>query len=104
MANLKIYYKNKEYNFDANIRGTYRSKYGLVDTNNNLSIDNFDEFVQGYSLWNLAINKNIYKNFQLGAGIENLFDFTDVRENEPDIIFINTIPGRIFYVKLNINI
>ena len=104
MANLKIYYKNKEYKFDTNLRATYRSKYGLADTNNNGSIDNFDEFVEGYSIWNLAFNKDIYENYQIGIGVENIFDFTDVRSSEQDQIFINNIPGRILYAKLNINI
>ena len=104
MANFKIFYKNLKYKFNTNIRGVYRSKYGLIDTNNTQSIDNFDEFVAGYSIWDFAINKDINRNIQLGAGIENLFDFTDFRESNSDAVFINNISGRILYAKININI
>ncbi len=104
MANIKFFYKNKDLKFDANIRGNYRSKYGLADTNNSLGyIDNFDEFVNGYSIWNIALNKDIYQKYQIGVGIDNVLDFTDVRSDKTDIIYINNIPGRILYAKFNIN-
>ncbi|MFD0963955.1 TonB-dependent receptor plug domain-containing protein [Pseudofulvibacter geojedonensis] len=103
MANIKVFYKNSAYNFDANIRGTYRSEYGLFDTNQNQYLDKFDEFVEGYSIWDLAINKTFYKKYQLGFGVDNVFEFTDPRQSDTDVISINNIPGRIFYGKLNVN-
>jgi len=103
MANFKIFYKNLAYNFDANIRGTYRSQYGLFDTNQNQYLDKFDEFVEGYSILDLAINKTFYKKHQVGFGVDNVFDFTDPRQSGDDVISINNVPGRIFYGKININ-
>jgi len=104
MANFKVFYKNLKWKANANIRGTYRSKYGLVDTNNSDGyIDNFDEFVEGYSIWNIAINKDFFKNYQIGFGIENIFDFKDAPSSPTDLIAINNIPGRTIYAKININ-
>lgn len=104
MGNIKVFYKNFKWKANANIRGIYRSKYGLVDTNNSDGyIDNFDEFVQGYSIWNIAFNKDLFENYQLGLGAENVFDFKDPPLSPNDFIAINNIAGRIIYAKLNIN-
>ncbi|MBJ2176117.1 TonB-dependent receptor [Aureibaculum sp. A20] len=97
MANLKVFYNIPEWNMDTNIRGTYRSKYGLNDKNGNSYLDSYDDFVDGYAIVNVAVNKTIYKNYRLGLGIDNIFDFTDPQN-------IGNIPGRILYAKLNIQL
>jgi len=95
MANVKVFYEVTKWNLDANIRGTYRSKYGLYDTNGNTYLDTYDAFVESYTVWDIAINKTLYKNYQLGFGIDNVFGFTDTQN-------ISNIPGQIIYGKLNI--
>ncbi len=95
MANVKVFYEFPEWNLDANIRGTYRSKYGLFDTNGNTYLDKYDDFVDGYTIWDVAINKTIYDNYRFGLGIDNLLGFTDTQN-------ISNISGRIIYGKLNI--
>lgn len=95
MANVKVFYEFPKWDLNTNIRGTYRSKYGLFDTNGNNYLDIYDDFVEGYSVWDMAINKTIYKNYQIGFGIDNLLGFTDTQN-------ISNIPGRIIYGKLNI--
>ena len=102
MANIKIFYTHQKLKFNTNLRGTYRSKYGLFDTNNNQYLDTYDDFVEAYTIWNWAVNKTINKNFELGFGIDNIFDFTDVPTSENDFVFIGNIPGRIIYTNLNI--
>ncbi len=96
MANFKVFYTFNKWNANANIRGTYRSKFGLIDTNGNTYLDAYDTFVAGYSIWDLAFNKTFYDNYQIGLGIDNIFDFTDPQN-------INNVAGRIIYGKLNIN-
>lgn len=104
MANIKFFYKNFKWKFNANLRGTYRSKYGLVDTNSSQGyIDTYDEFVDPYSIWDVALNKTLFKNAELGVGIDNMFDFQDPPTSETDFISISNISGRIIYGKLNIN-
>jgi len=102
MANLKLFYTMKKWALKTNIRAKYRSKYGLFDTNSNNYLDTYDDFVNSYTLWDWAISKAIKKNFEIGLGIDNLFNFTDAPDSANDTLFIGNIPGRIIYTKLNI--
>ena len=96
MANLKIFYSVPKWNLDANVRGTYRSKYGLTDTNNSQGfLDKYDEFIDGYTIVDFAVNKSFNNNYTIGLGIDNLLDFTDTQN-------ISNIAGRILYGKLSI--
>ena len=95
MANLKLFYEYSPWQLNTNLRGTYRSKYGLYDTNGNTYLDKYDEFVHGYTIWDFAINKTFLQNYELGFGIDNIFDFTDSGN-------ISNISGRIIYGKVNI--
>lgn len=95
MANVKVFYAFPQWDLDANIRGTYRSKYGLFDTNGNAYLDKYDDFVEGYTIWDVAINKTIFENYEFGFGIDNVLGFTDTQN-------ISNISGRIIYGTLNI--
>ena len=94
MGFLKVNFNNLESKLNANIRLTYRSKYGLYDSNNNSYLDSYDEFVNGYLITDLAVNKKINEYSKISIGINNLFDFKDI-EN------ITNISGRIYYSKIN---
>ena len=95
MANFKVFYTYTPWKFDANIRGTYRSKYGLYDTNGNTYLDAYDEFIKGYTIWDVALNKTLFKNYHIGFGLDNILGFTNTQN-------ISNISGRIIYGKLNI--
>lgn len=95
MSNLKMFYSFEPLKMDTSLRGTYRSKYGLIDTNGNTFLDTYDNFVDGFVVIDFAINKTFLDNYQLGFGIDNLFDFKDSQN-------ISNIAGRIIYGKLNI--
>ncbi len=97
MANFKVFYNFTALKLNANIRGTYRSKYGLYDTNSNTYLDKYDAFIKGYSIWDIALNKILGKHAILGLGLDNLFNFTD-KQN------ISNIPGRIAYFKINLKL
>jgi outer membrane receptor for ferrienterochelin and colicins len=97
MLNFKCFYKITSWKADFNIRGTYRSKYGLFDTNGNSYLDNYDEFVNAYSIWDVAFNKEVFKKYTIGVGIDNVFGFTDTQN-------ISNIPGRLIYGKMYIQI
>ncbi|MFV0565925.1 MAG: TonB-dependent receptor plug domain-containing protein [Flavobacteriaceae bacterium] len=96
MANFKVFYVFHQLKMNANIRGTYRSKYGVYDSNGNNYLDKYDTFAKAYSLWDIAVNKTLGKHFVLGVGIENLFDFTDPQN-------VSNISRRITYFKINVN-
>ncbi len=95
MANLKVFYTIPKWDVNTNLRSTYRSRYGLLDSNGNTYLDSYDDFVNGYAIIDFAINKTFYKNYEFGFGIDNLFGFTDAQN-------ISNIAGRIIYGKLNI--
>ena len=95
MANLKVFYLIPKWNLDTNIRTTYRSRYGLFDSNSNGYLDHYDDFVDAYTIIDFAVNKKFYRDYQVGFGIDNLFNFTDTQN-------ISNIAGRLIYGKLNI--
>ena len=95
MANLKINYTNPISNIDSSLRIKYRSKYGLLDSNGNGYLDSYDSFVNSYVVVDLGVNKKMNNNYYIGAGIDNLLNFTDTQN-------ITNISGRIIYAKLNI--
>ena len=93
-ANFKVFYTLPQYKANMNIRLTYRSKYGLTDTNGNNYLDRYDRFVKGYSLVDFAFNKKLGSHLELGLGVDNLFDFKDAQN-------ISNQPGRLLFGKLN---
>jgi len=95
MANLKLFYQYTPWKIDGNIRTTYRSSYGQFDGNGNGYLDQYDPMVDGYVITDIAINKSIYKHYRLSLGIDNVFNFKDRQH-------ITSIPGSLFYTKLNI--
>jgi outer membrane receptor for ferrienterochelin and colicins len=94
-ANFKVFYTIPEWDFDTNFRATYRSKFGIGDTNNNSYLDVYDDFVNGQTILDIAINKTFFDNYRLGIGIDNFLDLTD--QQTPNL------PGRLLYASLNIN-
>ncbi|WP_026775737.1 TonB-dependent siderophore receptor [Polaribacter sp. Hel_I_88] len=96
MANFKIFYTIPKWNLDINLRSTYRSKFGLFDTNGNTYLDKYDDFVNGYTIWDFAVNKTIYKSYKVGIGMDNILGFNDPQN-------ISNIAGRIIYGTININ-
>ena len=94
MANIKIFASIPRVNCDVNLRGTFRSKYGLFDSNNNNYLDDFDVFVDGYSIWDIALSKEVLGKFRVALGMDNVFNFTDADN-------ISNIPGRSIYSKIS---
>ncbi|MCT4698179.1 TonB-dependent receptor plug domain-containing protein [Tenacibaculum haliotis] len=75
MANFKVFYENYQYDFSANVRAVYRSKYALFDTNNSQGIiDEYDDFVAGNMQVNIAIQKTFFDLMNLQLGVDNIFD------------------------------
>lgn len=95
MGNFKVFYEIPKWNSNINLRTTYRSRYGLFDTNTNGYLDTFDDFARGYAIVDIAFNKTLWNDYEIGFGSDNLLDFTDPQN-------ANNIPGRIIYGKLNI--
>jgi outer membrane receptor for ferrienterochelin and colicins len=97
MGNFKVFYNIPKWKLDINLRATYRSRFGLFDSNGNSYLDTFDVFADGYSIIDIAFNKQIFKNYELGFGADNVFNFTDPQN-------VNNIAGILLYGKLNIQL
>lgn len=93
MINGKIFYTHPRWKLNTNIRATYRSKYGLFDSNNNTYLDDYDVFVEDYVILDWAINKTIYESYTMSFGVDNIFDYTDAAN-------ISNLPGRMVYGKV----
>lgn len=95
-ANFKYFLKIPTWNITHNFRATYRSKYGLFDTNSNQILDNYDEFAKEYVIFDTSITKTFYKKLEIQAGIDNVLNFTDPQNA------IN-FAGRLLYCKVQCN-
>jgi outer membrane receptor for ferrienterochelin and colicins len=92
-ANIKINYLIPSIKTSVNARVFYRSKYGIFDSNNNNILDKHDDFVKGYFLTNITLNKDF--NYQISAqiGIINFLDYKD-ESNIPNLA------GRQFFTRI----
>ena len=108
MANVKLFYSDKEKGWDASMRIIYRGKYGIgdllgniqgqtipsSDLNGNGILDTHDQFVSGYALVNLSLAKTIRQSLRFQVGVDNLFDYKDP-------VYIPNIAGRLMYISVN---
>lgn len=95
-ANLQFFYTEKEKGWAANIRATYRGRYGYSDINGNNILDDDREYVKGYVLLNAAVSKSFKKGFEIQVGAENLLNHTD-KDRLPNL------PGVTYLVNCNFN-
>ena len=80
------------------ILAKYRGRFGYFGLNgfndgNNI-LDDDREFIKGFTLLNISVNKNLGKYFDLQGGIENLFNYTNK-------VYMPNIFGRIYFINLN---
>lgn len=92
-ANIKINYLIPSIKTSVNARIFYRSKYGIFDANNNNILDKYDDFVKGYFLTNLTLNKDFKYKISAQLGVINLFNYKD--ENN-----IPNLAGRQFFTRI----
>lgn len=95
-ANIKYYLKIPSWGLSHNLRATYRSKYGLFDTNDNAILDNYDEFAKEYIIFDTSFTKKIGSKFEIQTGVDNILDFTDTQN-------ASNFPGRLWYCKAQYN-
>ncbi|AZJ36329.1 TonB-dependent siderophore receptor [Tenacibaculum singaporense] len=105
MGNLKLFYENFQYDFSANIRAVYRSKYALFDTNDSQGIiDEFDDFVSDNIQINMAVDKTLFKLMNVQIGVDNLFDERGL-ENKDSFTNNDSVLrlGRTYYGRIQFN-
>jgi outer membrane receptor for ferrienterochelin and colicins len=92
-GNVKLYYEGSN-GWGVNIRGSLRGRYGLFDSNGNEFVDD-DEYEPGYTVWNMAISKELFGSMTLQVGADNLFNYTNI--NQP------YLAGRLWYGQVSFN-
>ena len=95
-ANFKYFVKIPAWNLNHNFRATYRSKYGLFDTNSNAILDNYDDFANEYVIFDTSFTKKIKEKFEIQIGIDNILNFTDPQN-------ATNFAGRLTYCKVQYN-
>jgi outer membrane receptor for ferrienterochelin and colicins len=68
-----------------------------MDKNGNNIIDNQNEMTAGYWMLNIAASKSIGHSLRVQVGAENLLDYTNA-------IQLPNIPGRTYFININLNI
>jgi outer membrane receptor for ferrienterochelin and colicins len=96
-GNFKILYDNEQNGWNSYIRVIYRGKFGYGDINGDNIADDEREMVKGFILVNAAVAKIINNHFQLQAGVENLFNYTNAQK-------MPNMPGRVYFVNINYSI
>ncbi len=91
LLNVKVLYENEAVGVSGFVRGVIRSRYGFADLNGNLILDNDAEYAPGYAIWDITLNQKLWAGFALQAGIDNVFNQTDIR-------YTPFLPGRIVFV------
>ena len=93
-ANFKILYDNEKNGWTTYLRLVYQGKFGYGDLNGDNIADDPLEMVKGHVMVNAAVAKSINHHFQIQAGAENIFDYTNAQK-------LPNIPGRLFFVNMN---
>ena len=95
MANVKLFYEHQPLSISASLRANYRGRYGLGDRNypNNF-IDPYDLYVEGYTLLNATVEKQLFqKKLSVQLICDNLTNYSNH--------LIPNLPGRQFLVSLS---
>ena len=92
-ANAKLFFDLPWWNIDGSFRTTYRSSFGLFDTNGNSYLDRYDDLVAPFAIFDFSLNKPLGKKFRIGAGVDNIFNYTDPGQ-------MSNLPGRLIYASL----
>jgi outer membrane receptor for ferrienterochelin and colicins len=96
--NAKVFYENSAKGISATLRGFYRGRYGLGDSNGNLILDEDSEYISGYFTCNISASKEFFKQkLRLQAGIDNVFDQKDTQN-------IPNLAGRLLWIGANFKV
>jgi outer membrane receptor for ferrienterochelin and colicins len=94
MANLRLFYDNIESGWSSSLRFIYRSRFGVIDRDGNGFANMEEEFAEPMLQVNTTVGKRISKQWNVQAGINNVFNQTNAR-------FIPNLPGRNYFIAIH---
>ncbi len=101
MANAQVFYSYRPWGLGLSVRGTYRSRYGFMDTDGNGFIDPYDVFVKGYFLLYASLQKKLLSDrLTLELTVDNITNYTDyLMPAQPGRMFFGGLSWRFFKQK-----
>jgi outer membrane receptor for ferrienterochelin and colicins len=96
LLNARLFYTHTKTGWGASLRGTYRSRWGVLDRDANGFANFSNEFAGGMLQVNATVSKTI-KSFTVQAGVNNLLNGVNAR-------YAPNIPGRGVFCSVNYQI
>ncbi|WP_175635841.1 TonB-dependent receptor [Pedobacter ghigonis] len=98
MLNVKAFYNYRPWDASINLRVNYRGKYPFGDRNGNQFIDRYDTFVNGFFLFNAAVEKKLMKqHFSIRLTADNILNYTDrLMPGQPGRVFLLGLTYRLY--------
>lgn len=94
LANLRFFYDDIKTGWASSLRFIYRSRFGVVDKDGNGFANMNEEFAAAMLQVNATVSKQISKEFNIQAGINNLLNQTDAK-------YIPNLPGINFFAAIH---
>jgi len=94
MANLRLFYDDAASGWSSSLRFIYRSRFGVLDKDGNGFANMDEEFAPAMLQVNATLSKQINKQFNVQAGINNVLNQTNAR-------FMPNLPGRNFFIAIH---
>lgn len=94
MSNLRLFYNNEQTGWASSLRFIYRSRFGVLDKDGNGFANMNEEFAAAMLQVNATVSKQINKQFNIQAGINNIFNQTNAR-------FMPNLPGINFFMAIH---
>ena len=97
-ANIKLFVPENITGWAGSFRAIYRSAWGVLDRDGNGIANNnrADEYAKGYINLHTTIQKKVSNIMQLQVGCDNILNYKDP-------INLPNIPGRTYYISIQIN-
>ncbi len=94
LANLRLFYDDVKTGWASSLRFIYRSRFGVTDKDGNGFANMDEEFAKAMLQVNATVSKQINKQFNVQAGINNLFNQTNAK-------YIPNLPGIHFFAAIH---
>lgn len=100
-GNVSVRYQNNALKGGAYLSAKYRGRFGYNGangfSNGNDILDDERKYIDGFTLINLNLTKEINTNIDVQAGVENLLNYTNK-------LYMPGMYGRMFFVNLNLKL
>lgn len=94
MANLRLFFDDAKSGWAASLRFIYRSRFGVVDKDGNGFANMDEEFAPAMLQVHATVSKQLNKQFNIQAGINNLLNQTNAR-------FMPNMPSRNVFIAIH---